>query len=96
MMETTLTPPAAASIQRALLPDDSLQNRALPLLEDCNAQQLQLRALLAVTLGDHGGVLRLQSQEIRDGFLLACSMMGDEVRQLAAVFQNRLRAGHAA
>lgn len=96
MMETILAPIVAASIPRWPLHADTPRNRPLPLLEDRNARQLQLRALLAVTLDAHGGVPRFQSQEIRDGFLLACSMMGDEVRQLAAVLQNRLSQGHAA
>lgn len=95
-METTLTLPAASSIQHLPQPGETLRSYVLPLLEDCNAQQLQLRALLAVTLDAHGGLCRLQSQDLRDGFLLACSMMGDEVRQLAAEFQNRLRTEHAA
>lgn len=72
---------------------DTSRASKLPLVDDLYARQLQLRALLAVTLDEQGSVLRLQSQEMRDSFLLACSMMGEEVRQLADVLQKRLSTG---
>ncbi|MBS0368500.1 MAG: hypothetical protein JSS57_04780 [Proteobacteria bacterium] len=75
---------------------DASRHPHRPLLEDVHARKLQLRALLAVTLDEQGGVLRTQSQEMREGFLLACSVMGEEVRQLAQVLHVRLSASQAA
>lgn len=65
----------------------------VPLLEDIGGQQLQLRALLAMTLDERAG-FRMQSQETRDGFLLACSVMGAEVLQLVEMLHVRLGAEH--
>lgn len=95
MPETNFAFHAASRSQRGVHSDVTPQAPGLPLLEDLYARQFQLRALLAVTLDEQGSVLRLQSQEIRDGFLLACSMMGEEVRQLAEVLQKRLDSSHA-
>lgn len=96
MPETPKSTKPSPSTRDLTTPDDTPRSPSRPQQEDVQPHQLQLRALLAVTLDEQGCMLRIQSKEMRDSFLLACSVMGDEVRQLAQVLHTRLQAGHTA
>ena len=50
------------------------------------ARQKQLVALLAMTYGETGEAFRTMSEDLQEGYMWACAMLADEVRELTSAF----------
>lgn len=56
------------------------------------ARQAQLEALLSMTYGEEGEAFRTMSDSLQDGFMWACSMIAQEVRELTEALRERQAA----
>ena len=62
------------------------------IVDQLNARQIQLEAMLAMTFGDTGEALRRLSDGVQDNYMWACSMIAHEIRELTEALQVRQAA----
>lgn len=62
------------------------------IVDQLNARQIQLEALLAMTFGETGEALRRLSDGVQDNYMWACSMIAHEIRELTEALQDRQAA----
>ena len=66
--------------------------KAGDIVDQLNARQIQLEALLEMTYGETGEALRRLSDGIQDNYMWACSMIAGEIRDLTKAVQERQAA----
>jgi hypothetical protein len=66
--------------------------KAGDIVDQLNARQIQLEAMLAMTFGDTGEALRRLSDGVQDNYMWACSMIAHEIRELTEALQDRQAA----